>query len=90
MGIIEAVKYFYSFVARRFFTILSGHRTLLYIFNSKPVCDRLSARLQRWAITSKQYNYTMEYQKGEVMFGADTFSRLFVGEESVSLDPKVN
>lgn len=90
LAIVEAVKYFHKFIAGRHFTILSDHRPLQYIFNHKPVSERISTRLQRWAVTLKQYDYSIEYQKGESMYGADMLSRLPVGDSSTSLVPRVN
>jgi len=90
LAIIEAVKFFHHFIAGRRFTILSDHRPLQYIFNFKPVSERISARLQRWAITLKQYDCIIEYQKGNFMYIADMLSRLPVGDPSSSLVPTVN
>ena len=47
LAIVEALKFFHRFIAGRTFTILTDHRPLHFIFNSKPVSDRISARLQR-------------------------------------------
>ena len=90
LAIIEAVKFFHHFIAGRRFTILSDHRPLQYIFNFKPVSERISARLQRWAITLKRYDCIIEYQKGNFMYIADMLSRLPVGDPSSSLVPTLN
>lgn len=89
LALVEAVKYFHKFVAGRKFTICSDHRPLQYIFDQKTVrSDRISARLQRWAITLRAYDYDVKYIKGEFMFTADTLSRF--PSDATALSPEVN
>ena len=77
LALVEAVKYFHKFLAGRKFVICSDHRPLQFIFDQKAVrSERVSARLQRWAITLRAYDYDIRYIKGEFMFTADTLSRL--------------
>ena len=77
LALVEAVKYFHKFVAGRKFTICCDHRPLQFIFDLKSAqSDRVSARLQRWAITLRAYDYSIKYIKGESMFGADALSRI--------------
>ena len=89
LGVIEAVKYFHKFIAGRRFTICSDHQPLQFIFNNKSVPDRVSARLQRWAITLRAYDYEVHHVRGEVMYSADTLSRI-PRHDSQSLVPTVN
>ena len=88
LGVVEAVKYFHKFLCGRSFTVVSDHRPLKYIFDNQKVSERVSARLQRWAITLRAYNYQVQYKSGEHMFAADTLSRL--GKETGSQVPSVN
>ena len=76
LTLVEAVKYFHHFVAGRHFTIRTDHAPLRYIFNSSAHSERVSCRLQRWAITLKAYDYTIQYIKGEHTLLANTLSRL--------------
>ena len=76
LALVEAVKYFHRFVVGRHFTIRTDHAPLRFIFNSSAHSERVSCRLQRWAITLKAYDYTIQYVKGERMLLADTLSRL--------------
>ena len=76
LGVIEAVKYFHKFLAGRTFTICSDHQPLQFIFRKNSVPDRVSARLQRWSLTLRAYNYTVQYVRGDLMFAADTLSRI--------------
>ena len=78
LAFIEAVKYFHKFLAMRKFFILSDHKLLQYIrvFKSNNVPERISARLQRWAITLPSHNYEVQYVRGDAMHAADTMSRL--------------
>ena len=88
LAVVEAVKYFHRFLAGRRFTIQSDHAPLRYIFSSTNSLDRVSARLQRWAITLKAYDYSIEYLKADRMHMADTLSRLPL--QSPSKVPVVN
>lgn len=76
LAIVEATKYFHRFIAGRHFTILSDHAPLKYIFGQSSTSERVSCRLQRWAITLRAYDYNIEYISGSSMFMADTLSRL--------------
>ena len=89
LGLVEAVKYFHKFIAGRRFTIVTDHRPLKFIFNNDTkISERISSRLQRWAITLKAYDYDIRHINGESMFMADTLSRLPV--EGSSLVPTIN
>ena len=65
LAIVEAMKYFHKFIAGRLVTIISNHRPLQFIFAPPPnkFNDRVSARLQRWAITLR--NYEIQYVSGK-------------------------
>ena len=76
LGVIEAVKYFHKFIAGRKFTICLDHRPLQFIFNNSSVSDRVSARLQRWAVTLRAYDYEIHHVRGDTMYSADTLSRI--------------
>ena len=89
LGVIEAVKYFHKFIAGRKFTTCSDHRPLQFIFNNSSVSDRVSARLQRWAVTLRAYDYEIHHVRGETMYSADTLSRI-PRRGSKSLVPTVN
>ena len=89
LSIVEAVKYFHRFLAGRHFTIRSDHLPLRYIFNSTKNSDRISCRLQRWTITLKAYDYSIECIEGEEMLLADTFSRLPLRQNQSSV-PEVD
>ena len=68
LALVEAVKFFHKFIAGRSVTLVSDHRPLQYIFAPGKVPDRVSVRLQRWAITLRAYDYKMKYAKGDVIF----------------------
>ena len=89
LALVEAVKYFHKFIAGRKFTICCDHRPLQFIFDRKSTqSDRISARLQRWAITLRAYDYEIKYIKGELMLTADTLSRIPSNGEPLA--PEVN
>jgi len=82
LAIVEAVKYFHQFIAARKFTILSDHAPLRFILG-KGQSERVSARLQRWAIVLKSYDFTVEYTRPEKNCVADSLSRLPMRSDSV-------
>ncbi|PAA64507.1 hypothetical protein BOX15_Mlig000968g3 [Macrostomum lignano] len=88
LAIVEGTRYFYQYLAGRKFTIISDHRPLQYIFNPNKVSERVSARIQRWALLLRAYDYNVMYVKGETMYAADTLSRLPL--QSDSADQKIN
>ena len=51
-------------------------RTFAVNRKDKQVPDRVSPRIQRWAVIFRAYEYTMEYCLGEQHMNADCFSRL--------------
>ena len=59
------------------FTILKDHRLLLTLFRPQhPVPAHAAARLQRWALISASYNYTIESRSTVAHADADSMSRL--------------
>jgi hypothetical protein len=77
LGVVFGVKRFHQYLAGRHFIIQADHAPLRYIFdNNKPVNDRISARLQRWCLVLKSYDFSVFNIKGEEMFLPDFLSRV--------------
>ena len=75
-AIVEGVKYFHQFLVGREFCLVTDHQPLIRIFASdKAVSDRVSQRLQRWAMMLRSYNFSISYKKGEQISLADCLSR---------------
>jgi hypothetical protein len=86
LAIIFALKRFSSFLSGRFFTLSTDHRPLKFIFDtSKPVSDRISARLQRWAYVLRGFNFNVVNVAGENMHLPDTLSRLAIPDDVIEI-----
>lgn len=76
-ALVEGVRYFHQFLVGRKFCIVTDHQPLVKIFAAdKTVSERISQRLQRWAMMLRCYDFTVSYRRGEEITLADCLSRL--------------
>ena len=71
MAVLEGIRAFHPYLANREFTVITDHRALLWLHNTKKETGRLS----RWAIQLQGYNYKVQYRKGSKNVNADALSR---------------
>lgn len=71
LAIVWAVKHFRPYLYGRQFTIRTDHQPLKWLFNLKDP----SSRLMRWRIKLEEYDYVIEYVKGQQNAFADALSR---------------
>lgn len=71
LAIVWAVKHFRPYLYGRKFTIRTDHQPLKWLFNLKDP----SSRLMRWRIKLEEYDYVIEYVKGQLNTLADALSR---------------
>jgi transposase InsO family protein len=77
LAVIFGIKRFHQYLAGRPFIIQSDHAPLRFIFdNTKPINERISARLQRWGLILKAYDFTIVNIRGDEMFLPDCLSRM--------------
>ncbi|XP_062700183.1 uncharacterized protein K02A2.6-like [Aedes albopictus] len=77
LAIIYAVTKFHKFIFGRRFRLQTDHAPLLRIFGSKKGIPVYTAnRLQRWALTLLNYDFSMEYVSTDKFGNADVLSRL--------------
>ena len=77
LAIIFAVKKFHQYLYVRPFAIYSDHEPLKYLFNeSRQIPVIASSRIQRWALTLRAYQYSIQHRPGTKMGNADAQSQL--------------
>ncbi|PAA51290.1 hypothetical protein BOX15_Mlig005755g5 [Macrostomum lignano] len=80
LAIVWSTQRCQRFLAGRHFKLITDHRPLTYIFGpNEGLPTRVSARLQRWAISLMAFDYTIEYQRSQLM-KSDALSRLLNNE----------
>ena len=83
LALVYGVQKFDEFLRGRTFTLLTDHKPLLTIFESKKGIPMTSAnRLQRWAIRLMGYSYRIEYRSTNEFGQADGLSRLPIGPDA--------
>jgi transposase InsO family protein len=76
LAIVWSVRRCHRFLFGRQFSLVTDHRPLTFVFgHHSQLPERVSARLQRWAITLSGYNYVISYRKSADM-RSDALSRL--------------
>ena len=65
------VNYFKYYLMGRKFTLITDHKPLQYLMTMKKDKDKLT----RWALQLQQYDFTVEYRKGQDNTNADALSR---------------
>uniref|UniRef100_A0A914IEX9 RNA-directed DNA polymerase n=1 Tax=Globodera rostochiensis TaxID=31243 RepID=A0A914IEX9_GLORO len=83
LALIFACQKFHRMIYGRKFVLLTDHKPLLAIFGSKKgIPIYTAARLQRWALTLANYDFTIQYVKSENFGQADVLSRLVASHRS--------
>lgn len=77
LAIVFGVQRFHKYLAGRHFVLQTDHSPLRYIFDTtKALKDRISARLQRWGLILKGYDFSISDVRGNQMYLPDLLSRL--------------
>lgn len=77
LAIIFGVKHFHQYIANRPVTIITDHKPLLGIFDTRKTIPLvISPRMKRWCLMLSTYDYQLEYRPGKEHGNADGLSRL--------------
>lgn len=80
LAIVWGVKYFRPYLYGRKFKIQTDHRPLVYLFSMRDP----SSRLLKFRLCLEEYNYVIEYIKGQCNSAADALSRITVTSDELS------
>lgn len=72
LAIIYAVKHFRPYLYGVKFNIITDHRPLVWLFNTKDP----GSRLLRWRLKLEEYQYNIIYKPGKLNSNADALSRI--------------
>ncbi|XP_064470265.1 uncharacterized protein LOC135385018 [Ornithodoros turicata] len=73
LAIVWAIKRFHLFLYGTHFTLQTDHQPLRYLNESKF----LNMRILRWALLLQEYDFKVEYIRGQDNVGADYLSRMY-------------
>ena len=77
LALVFGVRRFHQYLYGRPFVLVTDHRPLCKIFESKQgILPMAAAWMQRWALTLSAYQYTIEFINGTANHCADCMSRL--------------
>lgn len=80
LAAVWATKYFRPYLFGRKFKIVTDHKPLQWIMNSKET----SSRVTRWKLKLSEYNFDIVYKPGKHNLNADTLSRVEIHNEEIS------
>lgn len=77
LAIIFGITKFHQYLWGHDFEVVTDHKPLLGLLGQdKPIPERSSPRMIRWAITLSAYRYQLIYRPGACISNADALSRL--------------
>lgn len=94
LGIIFGLTKFYKYLAGRQFILVTDNLPLRWLLAPEKAMPMMTAaRVQRWSMILRSFNYTIEYRPSAQMGAADMLSRLsnttVITEEVHSLMPVI-
>ena len=74
LAIIFAIKNFRPYVYRQKFTLITDHRSLIWLDQLKD--PTMGTRLARWKIKLQEYNYKIAFKPGKVILWSSVIYRM--------------
>ena len=88
LSVLFGVEHFSNYLLGGKFVIRTDHRPLLKLYGrGNAIPTTCSARIQRWALRLRRFNYEIEYIKGSVNVQSDALSRLPLAEKADHDEP---
>ncbi|KAJ2952044.1 hypothetical protein O0L34_g4305 [Tuta absoluta] len=79
LAIVWSTKYFRPYLFGRQFKIITDHKPLQWLLQTKEP----NSRLTRWKLKLAEYNFTIIYKKGKSNTNADALSRIEINMEDL-------
>ena len=83
-AIIEAVRKWSHFLARRQFTLLTDQRSVAFMLDSRKRTKIKNNKIQGWRLELASFSYTIKYRPGKDNVGPDTLTRVFCASSTSS------
>ncbi|XP_068235485.1 uncharacterized protein [Palaemon carinicauda] len=76
-AIIEAVRKWSHFLARRHFTLITDQRSVMFMLDSRKRTKIKNNKIQKWRLELASYSYTIQYRPGKQNIAPDTLTRAY-------------
>ena len=76
-AIVEAVRKWAHFLSGRHFTIITGQRSVAFIYSSPNYGKIKNEKMMRWRMQLSEYDFEIVYRAGELNHVPDALSRVF-------------
>ncbi|XP_068235600.1 uncharacterized protein [Palaemon carinicauda] len=73
-AIIEAVRKWSHFLARRHFTLITDQRSVMFMLDSRKRTKIKNNKIQEWRLELASYSYTIQYRPGKQNIAPDTLT----------------
>ncbi|XP_076037194.1 uncharacterized protein LOC143022734 [Oratosquilla oratoria] len=76
-AIIEAVRKWSHFLARRHFTLITDQRSVMFMLDNRKRTKIKNNKIQEWRLELASFSYTIQYRPGKQNVAPDTLSRAY-------------
>lgn len=76
-AVIEAVRKWKHFLARRPFTLITDQKSVAFMLDNRKRTKIKNNKIQCWRLELASLSYTIQYRPGKENVGPDTFTRAF-------------
>ncbi len=76
-AIIEAVRKWSHFLARRHFTLITDQRSVMFMLDNRKRTLIKNNKIQEWRLELASFSYTIQYRPGKQNVAPDTLTRAY-------------